>query len=271
MLMSFLDKTKIRWVANMVLVGLCVLMLWMLIDRAFLSQMQTGLGSEPLRPLPNTLRLAWFQSDAAIGVVELTEISEELADASIRAELLGVIIHEDYAFAAIQTPQVPDGLYEVGDEIDNNTELVRIESDRVVVRERGAERQIRLNPLVEGGSLNDGSLIQPVPSDGAGFSLAGVLGATPINVAGFGLGVRLDSVDDEISSMSDLRARDVVLEVGGKPISELMSNPLLWQEFLQQTTVRLSVQREGEALEISVNARSLGERILPKIGQGLVQ
>lgn len=224
MLMSFLDKTKLRLLANIVFVGFCVLLLWLLIDRAFLSQMQTGLGSEPLRPLPNTLKLTWFQSDTATGVVELTELSEELADASIRAELLGVIIHDDYSFAAIQTPQVPDGLYEIGDEIDSTTELVRIESDRVVVRERGAERQIRLNPLAEDGSQNDGNLIQSVPSAGSGFSLAGVLGATPINVAGFGLGVRLDSVDDEISSMSDLRARDVVLEVGGKPISELMSN-----------------------------------------------
>ncbi len=271
MLMPPLDQTKIRLSVNIVLVLICVLALWSIMDRAFLSQMQTGLRSEPLRPLSNTLSLTWFQSDSATQIIDVSDASEALEDASIRAELLGVIIHEDYAFAAIQTPQVPDGLYKIGDELDSNTELVRIEADRVVVRERGLDRQIRLNPLAEDGSENDGSLIQSVPSDGSGFSLAGVLGATPINVAGFGLGIRLDSVDEEISSMSDLQARDVVLEVGGKPISELMSNPLLWQDFLQQTTVPLSVQREGETLEISVNARSLGERILPKIGQGLVQ
>lgn len=264
------DRQKIRLVLNIGLGIICAILLWQLLDRAFLSQMQTGLSSEPLRPLPNSLRLTWFPVDRSTALVEHAD-SEELADANIRAELLGILINDSKSLAAIQTPQVPDGLYTVGDEIAANVELLRIESDRVVVRERGVDRQIRLNAVSEDGSRLEQELLQTLPQETQGFSLSGVFGATPIDVSGHGLAVRVDSLDPEFAEISGLQVGDVLLTINERPMTQYLTNPLMLQQVLQQTLVTVSIQRDGETAELSLNARSLGERILPQIGQGLVQ
>lgn len=270
MLTSFMKVTQLRLILNILLGFCCVVLLWLLVDRAFLSQMQTGLTSAPLRPLPNSLRLAWFPVNPDAPVVSVAT-TEELEDASIRAELLGVLINGDRAFAAIQTPQVPDGLYAVGDEIAANVELLAIEEDRVVVRERGVERQIRLNSLSENGAPVDEELLQSLPQETQGFSLAGVFGATPVDVSGHGLAVRIDSLDPEFAEMSGLQVSDVLLSINERPMTQYLTNPMMLQQTLQQSLVTVLVQRGGEDVEVSLNARSLGERILPSIGQGLVQ
>ena len=273
MLAKLINPSYLRWALNIIFAVICVYLIWAMIDRAFVSQIQLGIQSEPIRPLANTARLNWYATERQeiVEVIE-QEPSEELSDANLRAELLGVIHHEDsdFSFAAIQTPQVPDGLYAVGDEIANNVDLVRIESTRVVVRENGIERQIRLNPLGEDGS--DGQeLIQSVPSNSQGFSLAGVFGATPITVNGHGLAIRVDDLDAEFAQISGLQTGDVLLDINERSITQYMSNPLLLQQVLQETQVDVIVQRSGENLELSLNARSLGERILPNLGQTLLQ
>lgn len=269
--MKIMDANKIRLILNISLGICCLILTWMLVDRAFLSQVQAGLSSEPLRPLPNSMRLTWFPVDRNEPVVVELEESEELADANIRAELLGILINDSQSFAAIQTPQVPDGLYAIGDEIAANVELLRIEADRVVVRERGVDRQIRLNALSEDGSGLDDQLLQSLPQETQGFSLAGVFGATPIDVAGHGLAVRVDNLDSEFAQISGLESSDVILAINERPMTQYLTNPMMLQQVLQQTLVTVSIQRDGEPLELSLNARSLGERILPQIGQGLVQ
>jgi hypothetical protein len=265
-----LNLVKVRLALNICLGILCALLLWQLVDRAFLSQMQTGLAPDPLRPLPNDLRLSWFPIDRNEPTVELN-VSEELADANIRAELLGVLVDASHSLAAIQTPQIPDGLYTEGDEIAANVELIRIEADRVIVRERGVDRQIRLNPVSEDGTEQDQVLLRTLPQETQGFSLSGVFGATPIEVSGHGLAVRVDSLDPEFADISGLEVSDVILNINERPMTQYLTNPLMLQQVLQQTLVTVEVQRGGATEVLSLNARSLGERILPQIGQGLVQ
>ncbi|MBT5331497.1 MAG: hypothetical protein HOL48_06940 [Porticoccaceae bacterium] len=269
-MLAHLNLAKVRLVVNLVLGVFCILLLWQLVDRAFLSQMQTGITPDPLRPLPNTLRFNWFSADRSAPVAEV-EVSEDLADASIRAELLGVLYDGSNSLAAIQTPQIPDGLYVEGDEIAANVELVRIEADRVIVRESGVNRQIRLNPVSEDGNVQSEDLLQTLPQEASGFSLSGVFGATPIQVNGHGLAVRVDSLDPEFAEISGLEVSDVLLSINERPMTQYLTNPLMLQQVLQQTLVTVDVQRGGETVELSLNARSLGERILPQIGQGLVQ
>ncbi len=270
MLNGLLSEQQLRLIVNIGLTFCSVLLVWLLVDRAFLSQMQTGLTVQPLRPLANNLSLGWFPVDRS-SPVEHTTAPEDLADANVRAELLGVLIDADRAFAAIQTPQIPDGLYVVGDEIATNVELIAIEENRVVVRERGVERQIRLNSLSENGAPQDEALLQSLPAETQGFSLAGVFGATPIDVSGHGLAVRIDSLDPEFAEISGLEINDVLLSINERPMTQYLTNPMMLQQTLQQTLINVSVQRGGENVELSLNARSLGERILPNIGQGLVQ
>ena len=274
MLAKLINTLYLRLALNILLGVICIVLLWAILDRAFISQTQLSIEPNPIRPLANTTRLNWYATERQEIVEEVIEDSgEELSDANLRAELLGVIQHEnsDFSFAAIQTPQVPDGLYAVGDEIANNVALVRIESTRVVVSENGIERQIRLNPLGEAIS-GEQELIQSVPDNSSqGFSLAGVFGATPITVNGHGLAIRVDDLDAEFALISGLQTGDVLLDINERSITQYMSNPLLLQQVLQETQVDVIVQRSGENLELSLNARSLGERILPNLGQTLLQ
>lgn len=252
----------------------CSLFVWKLVDSFFLAQWSLGISAPQVQPMRDTTRLEWYKASgvvAAVAVVEVTSANDELSEASINAQLLGILIKGDAAFAAIQTPQKPDGLYRIGDQIAANVELVRIEPNRVVVRERGAERQISMKSLAENGQVADESLLQTLPASNQGFSLSGVFGATPINVAGYGMAIRLDSVDDEVAQMSDLRAGDVVLAIGERPVAELIANPMAFNQFMQQSVVMVEVDRDGDRLQLTVNARSIGERIMPNIGQGMIQ
>lgn len=226
---------------------------------------------EPIRPVPQPARFGWFPREAGLDQNSQPEETTELSDATINAELLGVVIQGDRAIASISVPRNPNGVYEVGDEISPGVSLERIEPLRVVVSERGTLRQIPLKPIVARRAAENTQLLETVESDTAGFSLSGVLGATPIQVAGVGLGIRLDSLDDEIVQISDLRVRDVILNVDGTPVSDLMTSPQRWQQLMMESNVTLDIQRDGVEQQITVNARSLGERILPTLGQGLVQ
>lgn len=230
-----------------------------------------GIQQEPLRPLTQPARFGWFPREASGPQNSQPEETTELSDATINAELLGVVIQGDRAIASISVPRSPNGVYEVGDEISPGVSLERIEPLRVVVSERGTLRQIPLKPVVASRSAESSQLLETVESETAGFSLSGVLGATPIQVAGVGLGIRLDSLDEEISQISDLRVRDVILNVDGTPVSQLMTSPQRWQQLMMESNVTLDIQRDGVEQQITVNARSLGERILPTLGQGLVQ
>lgn len=263
---------------NILLLAICAVFLWLLIDRAFLSTSYLGIQPEPLRPLRNDVQLTWYRAGATPPVappVAQVDPDAALGNADVNAQLLGTLVHSQYAFAAIQTPRVPDGLYQVGDMINTDIEILRIEADRVVVRERGLERQILLKSLADSGPADQGQLVRDLPTveppQTEGFSLAGVVGAAPINHPEHGLGLRLDSLDEEVARMSNLQSRDVIFTVGGQPISALVANPLLWQQFMQQTLVPVTVLRDEQIIEVSVNARSIGERILPQLGQGLVQ
>lgn len=241
---------------------------------ALLLSEPTGMAiqQESLRPMPQPARFSWFPRETANSVqVSQPEESTDLSDATINADLLGVVIQGDRAIASISVPRNPNGVYEVGDEISPGVSLERIEPLRVVVSERGTLRQILLKPLVVSRTDTSTQLLETVASESSGFSLSGVMGATPIQVAGVGLGIRLDSLDQEIMQISDLRVRDVVLGVDGTPVSQLMTSPQRWQQLMMESTVTLDIQRDGVEQQITVNARSLGERILPTLGQGLVQ
>ena len=226
---------------------------------------------EQLRPLPQQARFDWFPADRPVNQVVAAPVDQELLNASINAELLGVVIQGGQALAAIQLPRTPNGVYRVGDEISPGVILEQIEPLRVVVSERGARRQIPLKALVGGRASDSAQLLETVQSRQPGFSLAGVVAGSPIQVPGRGIGYRLDSLGEEVEEMSGLRSRDVILAIGGYSVTELLSNRAIWDQLSQESNVVLDIQRDGVDQQITVNARSLGERILPTIGQGLVQ
>ncbi len=165
-----------------------------------------------------------------------------------------------------------DKLFTRGDTITNGVILEQIEPLRVVVSEAGVLRQINLKNLGKGGAEADQELVRiQGRQESAGFELSGVLGASPVSLEDGSLGFRLSNISPEIAGMADLQERDIVVNVNGVPVEDLLVNPSRWQQIIGQSNVPLILVRDGQQQEIYVNAESLAERIMPQLGAGMVQ
>ncbi len=223
----------------------------------------------------------WFSAPRS-QQVEQTDQSvsadENLANASIRAELLGVIISPWGSYAAISTSARPDGVYAVGDSIENNVTLEAVEQNRVIVSQRGSRRQIPLKSITDNGGSTQRSnqsglleLNESQTGSGQGFNLSGLLSAAPEMVPGVGMGLRLGDVSADLADLADVEEGDVLITVNGTAVSDMLSNPVMWQQFSQMTSMPVTILRDEEQIELFVNGASLSEKILPQMAAGRVQ
>lgn len=242
-------------------------------------EINTSALAEP--PHFENFRWNWFSAPQPGQVMQSQEsaISEEnLANASIRAELRGVVISPWGSYAAISTSANPDGVYSIGDSIENNVTLEAIEPARVIISQQGSRRQILLKSVTGSGSsaqgMNQSGLLElnEVRSgSGQGFNLSGLLSAVPEMVPGIGMGLRLGNLSADLADLADVQEGDVLISVNGSAVSDMMSNPVMWQQFSQMSSMPVTIMRDGEQIELFVNGASLSERILPQIGVGRVQ
>jgi type II secretory pathway component PulC len=227
------------------------------------------------------LRWNWFPAPRSQQVEQIAETvspDEILANASIRAELLGVVISPWGSYAAISTSARPDGVYAVGDSIENNVTLEAVEQNRVIVSQRGSRRQIPLNSITDNGSSaqrsNESGLMELNESQAGsaqGFSLSGLLSAAPEMVPGVGMGLRLGDVSADLADLADVQEGDVLISVNGTAVGDMISNPVMWQQFSQMTSMPVTILRDEEQIELFVNGASLSEKILPQMAAGRVQ
>ncbi|MEQ9565727.1 MAG: type II secretion system protein N, partial [Pseudomonadales bacterium] len=229
-------------------------------------------------PRIDNFRWNWFstpQPEQAQQSQELGISEENLANASIRAELLGVVISPRGSYAAISTSANPDGVYGIGDSIENNVTLEAIEPTRVIISQQGSRRQIPLNSITEAGGsaqrADQSGLLELNESQAGpeqGFNLSGLLSAAPEMVPGVGMGLRLGSLSADLADLADVQEGDVLISVNGSAVSDMMSNPVMWQQFSQMTSMPVTIMRDGEQIELFVNGASLSEKILPQLGAG---
>ena len=215
-------------------------------------------------------RWNWFSGVAAPR--EETSL-EEFAQATINAELLGVVVTEGLSYAVISTSRNSQALYTVGDSIEDNVTLEEIQDDRVIIAQRGSRRQIPLKSLEKGArrtSLLEVGASSPV-TNAEGFNLSGLVSANPVRLPGGGTGLKLRGLSEDLTDLADVREDDVVAAVNGRPVGDLLTNPLLWQQFSRQTNIPITIRRGEEEIELFVNAASLSAKILPRIGAGQVK
>lgn len=228
-----------------------------------------------------TLRWNWFPAvRQPVEQPKQEETTEELARATIKAELLGAVLAGDQSYAVISTSRNPQGVYSVGDKIENNVTVEEIQDYRVIISQRGSRRQIPLKSLDKkaGASNSSGntrnSLIEVNDSpaqSGSGFNLSGLVSTTPIQLPDGNIGLKLGGLSEDLTDLADVQEGDVVLAVNGTAVSDMLTNPLLWQQFSQQTNMPITIKRGENEIELFVNAASLSQKILPRIGAGLVQ
>lgn len=275
-IIEFLQSRQVRIAATVVFAVGSLWMLILILLALITPAPKISTDGIATGPAGQNLRWDWFPTQRQPVIEEPEETTEDLARATIRAELLGVVISEEGSYAAISTSKNPDAVYAVGDTIENNVSLEEIQATRVIVSQRGSRRQIPLKSLDEkrGNRSESDALIEVNPSassSGQGFNLSGLVSTTPVQVAGGGIGLKLGNMSDDLTDLADVQEGDIVLAVNGTAIGEMMTNPLLWQQFTQQTNMPITIMRGDEQIELFVNAASLSEKILPRIGAGQVQ
>lgn len=191
----------------------------------------------------------------------------ELPEASLRAELLGVVISGAQSTATMVLGNNQEAVYRIGDKLGSGVEIREVEPFRVIVWQNGQLKQIPLNKA-GGDSRGDDAaiLVETGQPDAKGFSLAGMFDAVPIRAERYGTGFRLRDLSDEFVALTELQSDDVVVQVDGKSMNEMMSDPTLWMGLMKETQVSVIVLRDGREEELSVNAASLSTRVLPRMG-----
>lgn len=225
----------------------------------------------------NSLSWRWFGGNSSGNMrvsADASEAQAQLAEASINAELVGVMRTPTFATATIKVNGRPEKVFSIGDELLSGVELISVSTSRVVLDERGRRVQITMRrpqgmllqmPNTSTGNSNNTTVIQQ------GFSLANMFEAVPVQLENTGTGFKLDGISEEMLSMSEIVEGDVVIQIGSSTIDELMANPGLWMNYSSQTTLPVTVMRNGQEMTLFVNASSLSARILPNLTSELMQ
>lgn len=231
---------------------------------------------QPVSRANNALSWRWFNSAGSSGIqseMAIQEQEEQLTEASINAELLGVMRTAEYATATISINGQAEKVFSIGDELQSGVELLSVSTSRVILNERGRRVQVTMR-------RPDGNRVQlsqaPQNSVGStqiqnGFSLANMFDAIPVQLENNTTGFKLDGLSEEMQSLSEIRDGDVITQVGNTTIEELMSNPGQWMNYSTETSLPVTVLRDGEETTLYVNAFSLSARILPNISNGATQ
>ena len=69
-----------------------------------------------------------------------------------------------------------------------------------------------------------------------------------------------------MKALADIRDGDVVLEVNGSSVQNLMSNPMNLIKLRSSNSLPVKILREGREETIYVNAESLSAKMLPALG-----
>ena len=224
---------------------------------------------ESAEPIPRTkssvisLRWNWFRSNQPV-VQAPAEEEGELEDAILRAKLVGIMISPEVSSATLAVSGKSEKVFHVGDKLTARVTLEQIEPYRIIVLEAGIKKQIvmaKSDAVIETEQSQAAGSGQT--ADG-GFSMANMFGAVPVRVDEYGSGFKLNKLSEEMKMLADLENDDIVVDVGGVGVQELMSDPNQWIKYSTQSSVPVTVIRDGQPEVVYVNAASLSAKMLPK-------
>lgn len=206
----------------------------------------------------------WFGDEPIDNISEIEEISEELPAASINAQLLGVLLAGEASTATIKVGGSPEAVYQKGDELGSNTTLVDIQPYRIVVSQNGVNKQVPMkkpDSIIETEEYTYGAEERAE----SGFALANMFGAVPVMQSG-STAFKMNNLSDEMKQLADIQEGDVVTQVNGIAIQDIMADPAQWMQFSTSSSLPVTVIRQGQEEVIYVNAASLSAKMLPSLG-----
>ena len=225
--------------------------------------------TESVEPIPRTKstvsspRWNWFSGNQSVEQLPLEEVAE-LENASLAAKLLGVMISDGLSSATVAVSGKPEMVFHVGDKLEADVSLEKIEPYRIIVLESGVMKQILMVKSDTVIKTEQSSSAKSGQTAEGGFAMANMFGAVPVRVDEYGSGFKLNKLSAEMKMLADLENDDIVVDVGGTGVQELMSDPQQWIKYSAQSSLPVTVIRDGEPVVVYVNAASLSAKMLPK-------
>jgi len=210
---------------------------------------------------------------------------KEVKTTRLNLTLVGIIYMGDRSLALIKRNNKTQVVFE-GEEILANVVLLEIYPEEIVISNRGVQERLSLvggkNKLLTKETRTETTTESTIESnDGANqamnrsnlsqenngalneigrslkkspMSIAKFIKFKPINKNGNWAGVKIWSKSDEkLFRAVGFKEGDMLVNVNGRSINELASNPRLWQEFLKENQFELIVERNGQEHNISVD------------------
>ena len=214
---------------------------------------------------PAKISFNWFGSKAIVQKeADMSNIYDELPTADIDAQLLGIIIAGDASSATVKFGGSKEVVHFKGDKLNAKTTIIDIQGYRLVVRQGGVNKQMLMQKpesiIEQSKGISTGSA-----EKGSGFSLANMFGAVPVMVQG-STGFKVNNLSTEMQQLADIQEGDIIAQVDGVAISEIMANPAMWLKFSSSTSLPLSVMRNNQMQIIYINASSLSAKMMPSLG-----
>ena len=225
---------------------------------------------EPVRNAP-PLQLTWFDANAPRQVSN----TDKLATATFNGQLLGLLEAGARSTATIRLQGQSEQVFRLGEAIVSGVLLVAVEQNRIVVEQRGQQRELLLD--IDGltssqlSAVNESSAASELAQPGAGnaaLALAGLFSAQPVQLEG-GSGLLLSNIGEEMSILTDLQQGDIVVAVeqDGQRLSvdQLTAAPQLLAGLAMNSELPITVMRDGNEITLMINAASLAARVMPNL------
>ena len=268
--MSASPVQKLFLLSNLLLIALLLALLVALVMS--FTDVKSGAKAISRTSTPVAARLSWNWFKGTAVTAPIVEVdSRDLADANAKAKLLGVMLSESASLATISLNGRPEQVYRVGDKLGSSIVIKQMEAFRIIVEQNGARRQILLKKpddvmQIEQSPESESESDSGNQTTNEGFAMANMFGALPVKVDNYGSGFKLNKLSDEMKMLADIEDGDVVVDIGGTGVQELMSDPAEWIKYSSETSLPVTVIRNGEEVVVYVNAASLSAKMLPKLG-----
>jgi type II secretory pathway component PulC len=266
--MSASPVQKLFLLSNLLLIALLLALLIALVMS--FTDVKSGAKAISRTSTPVAARLSWNWFKGTAVTAPIIEVdSRDLADANAKAKLLGVMLSESASLATISLNGRPEQVYRVGDKLGSSIVIKQMQAFRIIVEQNGVRRQILLKKpddvmQIEQSSESESDSGSQTTDEG--FAMANMFGALPVKVDNYGSGFKLNKLSDEMKMLADIEDGDVVVDIGGTGVQELMSDPAEWIKYSSETSLPVTVIRNGEEVVVYVNAASLSAKMLPKLG-----
>ena len=261
-IIKVLTDSKVLWIVN-VLLGLVLLL--------FTSKLVYLLVPEPDVA---EIRMGKSQSEqVAYSLYPEAEGSAgNLPEASIKAEVLGLVSSGAQSIATLVLEDGKQSVFRVGDEITRYVTIEAIDHAGVVVREQGVLRRISINRLGETQQLSlvqkdvgnkdivDRSLIKTEakqqPKGAALDALFDKVGVV-VEVDNGSSGLRVKEVAASVSRAIDLQPGDFITDIDGTPvlltIGDRSPRDLLASLLAEGESVTIDLLRDGTSQQIQID------------------